>query len=69
MRCTSHHEGPFHKSPNPHLHGWIFPVWLRCEACGSDIGPAEVLRQLRLAGAGDTLPYPLSVTSGAEKTS
>lgn len=44
MRCMTYHIGPFWRSPNERLHGWIHPVWLRCELCGSDISPDEVRR-------------------------
>jgi hypothetical protein len=40
--CTTYHMGPFGRSPNERIHGWIYPVWLRCEGCGSDISPDAV---------------------------
>jgi hypothetical protein len=40
--CKSYHLGPFERSPNERIHGWIYPVWLRCDGCGSDISPDAV---------------------------
>lgn len=58
MDCQLYHLGPFVRSPNIRLHGWLHPVWLRCAHCESDISPEEVRRAImRAADEIASVPY------------
>lgn len=56
MDCRLYHLGPFVRSPNARLHGWLHPVWLRCAHCESDISPEEVRKAVMRAAEEITAP-------------
>lgn len=58
MDCRLYHLGPFVRSPNARLHGWLHPVWLRCAHCESDISPEEVRKAVMRAAEEITYSPP-----------